>query len=149
MTTDESHRLRASDAEREEVTTIVRAAMTEGRLTLQEGEDRLAAVYASRYRDELAQFTADLPDGGRRARADTPEARAAARAGLRRHTRFVVVVGVLLTALWLVSGAHFFWPAIPLAFLVMGLMRHARWVGDPHGGPWRHHRYAGPRRTRW
>jgi hypothetical protein len=120
------HRLRTSDTEREQVAEILRAAMTEGRLTLEEGEERLGAVYAARYRDELAPLTTDLPGGGRRALAETPRARAATRRGLRRHAGVLVVIAVLLTGLWALSGAHFFWPAIPLFFLVMGLFRHAR-----------------------
>lgn len=121
------NRLRTSDKEREEIAEILRAAMTEGRLTLEEGEERLTAVYAAKYRDELGPLTADLPDGGRRAVLDTPEARAATRRGLRRHASFVVAAAVLLTALWILSGAHFFWPIIPLLFLFVGLRRHARW----------------------
>ena len=120
------HRLRTSDTEREQVAEILRAAMAEGRLTLEEGEERLGTVYAARFRDELAPLTADLPDGGRRAVAETPQARAATRRGLRRHAGFVFVVAVILTGLWALSQAHFFWPAIPLFFLVMGLFRHAR-----------------------
>jgi hypothetical protein len=121
------NRLRTSDQEREQVATILRAAMTEGRLTLEEGEERLAAVYAAKYRDELGPLTADLPDGGRRALAETPEARAATRRGMRRHVTFVAVVAAVLTGLWVLSSAHFFWPIIPLAFLFMGLARHARY----------------------
>ncbi len=147
--TTEPNRLRASDAEREYVTTVVRAAMTEGRLTLDEGEERITAVYAARFRDELGAFTADLPGNGRPARADTPEAHAEARRHLRRHTRFVAAVAVVLTALWIVSEAQFFWPAIPLAFLVMGLARHARWSRQPGGGPWRPHAVAGAPHRRW
>jgi hypothetical protein len=119
-------RLRTSDAEREQVAEILRAAMTEGRLSLAEGEERLGAVYAARYRDELSPLTVDLPDGGRRALAETPQARAAARRGVRRHAGVVAVIAVALTGLWALSQAHFFWPAIPLAFLVIGLIRHAR-----------------------
>ena len=68
-------RLRTSDAEREQIAEILRAAMTEGRLDLTEGEERLAAAYAAKFRDELAPLTADLPDGGRQALARTPQAR--------------------------------------------------------------------------
>ena len=46
-------RVRASDAEREEYARVVREAVTEGRLNLGEGDDRLAKIYASVYRDEL------------------------------------------------------------------------------------------------
>ena len=121
------NRLRTSDKEREHVAEILRAAMAEGRLDLTEGEERLAATYAAKFRDELAPLTADLPDGGRRALADTPEAKIATRRSLRRHASIVVSIGMILTGFWIISGAEFFWPAIPLAFLVMGLIRHARW----------------------
>ena len=133
------NRLRTSDTEREQVAEILRAAMTEGRLTLEEGEERLGQVYAAKYRDELAPLTADLPDNGRRALAATPEAQAATRRGVRRHAGFVALVAVFLTSLWALSGAHFFWPAIPLAFLVMGLMRHARYGRYRAEYGYRHH----------
>lgn len=126
------NRLRTSDKEREQIAEILRAAMTEGRLTLEEGEERLAAVYAAKYRDELGPLTADLPDGGRRALAETPEARAATRRGVRRHTGFVLAIAAILIGLWVISGAHFFWPVIPLAFLFMGLFRHARYSRYHH-----------------
>jgi hypothetical protein len=123
-----SNRMRTSDQEREQVAEILRAAMTEGRLTLEEGEERLAATYATKYRDELGPLTADLPNGGRQALANTPQARLATRRHLRRHAGFVVFAALILTGLWALSGTtHFFWPAIPLIFLVMGLVRHARW----------------------
>ena len=104
----------------------LRAAMAEGRLSLAEGEARLTTAYAATYRDELTRLTADLPDGGRRALSRTPRARAATRRSLRRHGSIVMIVAGVLTGLWLLSGAHFFWPAIPLTFLVVGLVKHAR-----------------------
>lgn len=121
------NRLRTSDTEREQVATILRAAMAEGRLNLEEGEERLGAVYAAKFRDELAPLTADLPGGGRRALAETPEAIAATRRDFRRHAGFVFFLAFALTGLWVLSGAEFFWPAIPLAFLVIGLIRHSRY----------------------
>jgi len=133
------NRLRTSDSEREQVATILRAAMAEGRLTLEEGEERLGAVYAAKFRDELSPLTADLPGGGRRALTETPEAQAATRRGFRRHAGFVAFLAFALTGLWVLSGAHFFWPAIPLAFLVIGLMKHNRYrqYGHYHGHPHR------------
>jgi hypothetical protein len=137
------NRLRTSDAEREQVATVLRAAMTEGRLTLEEGEERLGAVYAAKFRDELLPLTADLPDHGRRALAETPEAVAATRRAVRAHAGFVVAVGLILTGLWALSGAHFFWPLIPMIFLFIGLKRHA--AGHRH----MHHRYADRRVAPW
>ena len=138
MSTDPQrpHRTRASDAEREEFATVVRTAMTDGRLTLQEGEERLAQVYAAKFRDELPPLTADLPRTDPPAPAETPEQRAAYRSGMSRHVGFVAAVSAILVGLWVLSGAHFFWPAIPLTFLAIGLVRHARWR------QWR--RYGGP-----
>jgi Domain of unknown function (DUF1707) len=129
MSTDprEPYRVRASDAEREQYAQILRAAMTEGRLTLEEGEERLAQVYAVKYRDELAPLTADLPPAERAASAtSTPvgwrglltalltlvraEIAATAAAGFRSR-RFLVtalVVLGLLGGLALVVGHGLF-----------------------------------------
>jgi hypothetical protein len=48
------------------------------------------------------------------------------------HLATVTVVSALLIGLWAVTGAGFFWPAIPLIFFAMGLVRHARWSGYRH-----------------
>ncbi len=58
---------RASDAEREAVVMVLHDAVARGLLTLAEGEERVAAAYATRFRDDLARFTADLPPGPPRA----------------------------------------------------------------------------------
>ena len=60
MTTD-TPRVRTSDAEREGIAQTLRAAVGEGRLTLEEGDERLATLYTTKYRDELAPLIADLP----------------------------------------------------------------------------------------
>jgi hypothetical protein len=73
-------RVRTSDAERERVAETLRNAVTEGRLTLEEGDERLAALYATKYRDELGGLVSDLPGteawqqpaAGRRGRAGAP-----------------------------------------------------------------------------
>lgn len=52
---------RCSDAEREQTSSILREAVAEGRLSLDELDERLTAVYAARFRHELAAVTADLP----------------------------------------------------------------------------------------
>lgn len=124
--TTSAARLRASDAERDHVAAILRAAMAEGRLDLSAGEERLASTYAAVFRDELGPLTQDLPDGGRRALAATPEARVATRRSLQRHASFILITSGLLTGLWALSPSDFFWPMIPIAFLVMGWLKHAR-----------------------
>lgn len=53
--------VRVSDAEREHVATTLRLAHTEGRLTLDELEERLGEAYRARTRDELDLVTRELP----------------------------------------------------------------------------------------
>jgi hypothetical protein len=53
--------MRASDADRDRVMDILRAATAEGRLTVDELDERLAAALTARTFGELAELTADLP----------------------------------------------------------------------------------------
>ena len=53
--------VRCSTAEREATCARLHTAAGEGRLTMDEVDERLTAVYAARYRHELAAATADLP----------------------------------------------------------------------------------------
>jgi hypothetical protein len=52
--------LRASDAEREQAAEISRVAASEGRLNVDELEDRLGSVYNLRTRTELDRLIADV-----------------------------------------------------------------------------------------
>lgn len=57
-----AHRnVRASDADRDAVAERLRRALSQGRLTLEEFDDRIAAVCAARTYGELAELTRDLP----------------------------------------------------------------------------------------
>jgi hypothetical protein len=53
--------LRASDADRDRVADVLRDAAGEGRLTLEELDERLNAVYSARTYAELEPITRDLP----------------------------------------------------------------------------------------
>jgi hypothetical protein len=53
--------MRASDMDREGVVTILREAYTEGRLTLDEFDERTSAAYTARTWGDLLGLTADLP----------------------------------------------------------------------------------------
>jgi DUF1707 SHOCT-like domain len=61
--------LRASDAEREQTAETLRNAMSEGRLSVEELEDRLRSAYSAPTVRELDLLVADVvaPGGGRRA----------------------------------------------------------------------------------
>jgi len=95
--------LRASDADRDRTVSTLRGHAAEGRLDLAELEERLEAALAARTQAELAALTSDLPwrerrQGGPRA----PE--------LRRY----LAVMALLVAIWVVTGAGYFWPVWPM-----------------------------------
>ena len=156
MSTD-STRVRASDAEREEFAGMVRDATAEGRLSLAEGDERLAQIYAAKFRDELRPLVADLPAGQASTTAPSGPGRGPQewperardwrppRFALFRHAAVVTTIAAVLFGLWVLSGAHFFWPAIPLFFLALGLARHARWAGRGWGGPgWGGRGWGGP-----
>jgi hypothetical protein len=53
--------IRASDNDRERFVAALREAYTEGRLTLDEFEERTSAAYAARTWGELRELTSDLP----------------------------------------------------------------------------------------
>jgi DUF1707 SHOCT-like domain len=54
--------LRASDADRERVANVLREAAGDGRLSMDELDERLDAVYAAKTYAELEPITHDLPD---------------------------------------------------------------------------------------
>ncbi|MBD0747529.1 DUF1707 domain-containing protein [Streptomyces sp. CBMA152] len=56
--------MRASDAERERVAEALREAVAEGRLDMEEFEERLEAAYKARTHGELAPLVRDLPAPG-------------------------------------------------------------------------------------
>ncbi|HEX3648078.1 MAG TPA: DUF1707 domain-containing protein [Pseudonocardiaceae bacterium] len=67
--------LRASDADRERVAKILHNAMAEGRLTVDELDERLQTVYQTRTLGELVPITADLPVTGVTGTSVQPAAR--------------------------------------------------------------------------
>ncbi|MEU5597279.1 DUF1707 domain-containing protein [Streptomyces sp. NPDC020298] len=62
--TDDAPELRASDADRERVTEVLRDALAEGRLDMEEFEERLEATYKARTHGELTPITRDLLASG-------------------------------------------------------------------------------------
>ena len=64
MTDDAVPELRASDADRERVAEVLRDAVAEGRLDMEEFEERLEATYKARTYAELTPITRDLPAPG-------------------------------------------------------------------------------------
>src|SRR5829696_545942 len=108
--------LRASDAERERVVEQLRAHAGEGRLTIDELDERVGHVYAARTRRDLAALTRDLPKPHR--------PRAAARTGLREHLHSYLMVMALLLAIWALTGMGYFWPIWPALGWGIGIASH-------------------------
>lgn len=76
--------MRASDAERERVAEALREALAEGRLDMEEFEERLEAAYKARTHAQLEPLVRDLPVPGSAAPDPLP-ASAAARTGWRQR----------------------------------------------------------------
>ena len=118
--------LRASDADREQHAELLREHAAQGRLTVDELEERLDRVYAARTRGELAPVVADLP-APRPARARRRHAAAAARrlSPARPEVAAFLAVNLVLLVIWAATGAGYFWPIWPLLGWGLGLI-----------GPW-------------
>ncbi|MFC6897717.1 DUF1707 domain-containing protein [Nonomuraea dietziae] len=76
--------MRASDVDRDRVAAILREHTAQGRITVDEFNERLEQVYASKTYGELARVTADLPEVDLRAQparipAPSPAPRACTR----------------------------------------------------------------------
>jgi hypothetical protein len=124
--------MRASDADREIVRTVLADAYADGRLTREEYDDRLNTLYGSRTLGEVSSLVTDLvpPDGP--ATAPAPVLPADLRTRAARKWRkdveesFVafLVPTIICTVIWIaVGGGGFFWPAFPMLFLGLNLAK--------------------------
>lgn len=122
MTTDEEPTgVRASDAERERYAGIVGSATGDGRLSAGEADERLAAIYAARFRHELDPLVRDLP------KPVPPVVPVTWRRGpLAVHAAVVVAIAALVLVRWVAFGPMFFFPVFPLLLLGASLAVHAR-----------------------
>ncbi|MFJ9558197.1 DUF1707 domain-containing protein [Nocardiopsis sp. NPDC101807] len=64
MAPNDMSRMRISDAERDQVSEVLREAAAEGRITLDELDERLNATYAAKTYADLEPLTSDLPSPG-------------------------------------------------------------------------------------
>lgn len=93
--------LRASDADRERVTALLAEAMSDGRLTPEEHEERMAAAASARTLGDLAGLTTDLagPEA-QPLRLDGTRPLVALFGGQRREGRWVVPDRLAVTAVF-------------------------------------------------
>ena len=104
--------LRAADADRERVAEVLRDAAGDGRLTMEELDERLDRVYAARTYAELTPITRDLPLTSQPVSAPAPTR---IRAGGKPTSRFAIAImsGFSRAGHWVV-GRNF------TAFALMG-----------------------------
>lgn len=109
--------MRASDRERDETVQVVSAAVGEGRLSLDEGRERIAAALSARYRHELDAILADLPRP-----TPSPAKRERPPRGGRARPRLGAVAAFAVVGLVLVL-AHGLWPLGVAALAVVAFSR--------------------------
>jgi len=124
--------MRASDADRGLVRTVLADAYGDGRLTREEYDDRLNTLYGSLTLGELPSLVADLIPSGNPPAVPAPLHPADLRArGARKWRRDVeesfaafLVPSVICTVIWIaVGGGGFFWPVFPMLFLGLNLVK--------------------------
>jgi uncharacterized protein DUF1707 len=129
---------RASDAEREYIARVISDAAAEGRLTVDEADQRLASVYEAKFRYELAEQIVDLPQ---ESFPSSPVERGGSGrrfpVRLRVHATVATVLSVMLIIRWAASGVPYFWPIGPMFLLWGSFLLHARfvWWSGAAGGP--------------
>ena len=112
--------MRASDADREAVSDQLRDAHAEGRLTLDEFNERLDQSLAAKTLGELSAVTRDLPTVGRAvavpgASLPAPTGRSVGWGHVRGLWSSWATVAIITTGVWLTTGlsnGHFggYWP---------------------------------------
>ena len=110
MNLPERREMRVSDAERDDVAGILRDAAGEGRLDLEELDERLSAVYAAKTYGDLEPITRDLPTGpspapapargGRIGGVPTSRTAIAVLSGFERKGPWVVPENFTAVAFW-------------------------------------------------
>jgi Domain of unknown function (DUF1707) len=124
--------IRASDADRDRIATALRENLADGRLTTEEFDERLDKALAAKALGELEGLMADLPGTDISQRAEPSPDRAGGNPPSRRGRFYparrtawgvLFTLGVLVLAIWLISGAHaslsFLWVVGALAVLMI------------------------------
>ena len=113
---DPGESVRVSDAEREQAVERLRLHAAEGRLDVEEFEQRVQAAFAAKTRHDLAGLERDLP---------VPRTRPREREELREHLTVFLAVNAGLILIWALTGMGYFWPVWPLFGWGIGVLAHA------------------------
>ncbi len=109
--------VRASDAERDEIVSQLRTHAADGRLDVDELDERVERAYAAKTRRDLVATVSDLPR--------PPRPRPHARAEFSEHLRSYLSVMALLVVIWALTGMGYFWPIWPMLGWGIGILSHA------------------------
>jgi hypothetical protein len=103
---DERSRLRISDADRHKVAELLREAAGEGRLDLEELDERLEATYVAKTYADLVPLTADLPTGSQPHPPVVPLFGTSQTPAVRFDSSLAVMGGVTRKGLWEIGARH-------------------------------------------
>lgn len=112
-------RMRAGDADRTKVVETLGRHLGEGRLTVEEFDERTAQAHAAVYLDQLPPLLADLPGD------PPPAARPAPRRPRVPSVAFFLLVALVLTSS-VIAVAHGAAPVFAVVVLFL-FLRHRRW----------------------
>ena len=113
-------RMRAGDKDRQGVVELLGKHFGEGRLTVEEFDERVVRAHAATYLDELPALTVDLP------REPEPHRRQTVRQPRRVPPVFLLLVAMFLA--WSVVAAAIYGTPPIFAFVLLFLfLRHSRW----------------------
>lgn len=142
---------RAADGDREAVAERLRAAVGEGRLDLDEFDDRVGRAYRARTYGELDPLVADLPRPPTAGQPATTPVAHPVGGWLRDLWRPWAVTVSICLAVWLITlvsaGAIYFWPAwvaAPWGAVLVGRTVYGLASGEPQYRAARQTRAAGP-----
>jgi hypothetical protein len=104
---DDRSRLRISDADRHRVAELLREAAGEGRLDIDELDERLEAAYAAKTYGDLVPLTSDLPlDAQHHPLTQAPSAGPPGVPAIRYDTSVAIMGGTSRKGLWEVGPTH-------------------------------------------
>jgi Flp pilus assembly protein TadB len=114
-------RMRAGDKDRQRIVEQLGTHFGEGRLTVDEFDERVVRAHASVYLDELPALTADLPG--------EPQPQSQPRRRSRPQIRVPVLVLLIAMLLsWsIVAAVVYGAPPLIALFLLFMFLRHRRW----------------------
>jgi hypothetical protein len=112
-------RMRAGDRDRQTVVEILGKHFGEGRLTIEEFDERVVRAHASVYLDELPTLTADLP-------GEQPQRPRQQRPRVPKPAGVLLILVAMLLAWSLVSAVVYGAPPLFGFFLLFLFVRHMR-----------------------